>query len=74
MHAFGRDFDNEDEMDDYIDYLIEEGILEEDGFDEDGNIVYICNYKMMKESLSQLANSFNLSGKKNAQKYTTDQL
>lgn len=28
----------------------------------------------MKESLSQLANSFNLSGKKNAQKYTTGQL
>jgi hypothetical protein len=30
MHAFGRDFEDEDDMYDYIDYLIEEGILEED--------------------------------------------
>jgi hypothetical protein len=54
MHAFGRDFEDEDDMYDYIDYLIEEGILEEDGFDEDGDIVYICNYKMMKEKNFEL--------------------
>jgi hypothetical protein len=43
MHSFGRDFEDEDDMDDYVDYLISEGILEEDGFDEDGEVTYTYN-------------------------------
>jgi hypothetical protein len=54
MHSFGRDFDNEDEMDDYVDYLISEGILEEDGFDEDGDVTYTYNFEKMKEKNPEL--------------------
>lgn len=49
MHSFGRDFEDEDDMDDYVDYLISEGILEEDGFDEDGDVTYTYNFEKMKE-------------------------
>lgn len=49
MEAFGQSFDNEDEMDAYVDWLISEGILEEDGFDEDGDVTYTYNFAKMKE-------------------------
>lgn len=49
MEAFGRDFDNDDEMDEYIDWLIEVGILVEDGFDEDGDETYTYDFERMKE-------------------------
>lgn len=38
-----------DEVEAYTDYLIEVGILEEDGFDEDGEVTYTYNFERMKE-------------------------
>jgi hypothetical protein len=49
MEAFGSSFESDDEMDAYVDWLISEGILEEDGFDEDGELTYTYNFQKMKE-------------------------
>lgn len=38
-----------DEVDRYVDYLIEVGILVEDGMDEDGEPTYTYNFEKMKE-------------------------
>ena len=51
-------FDNsefEDE-DSFVDYLIEMCILEEEGFDENGEITYVYNFEKMKELMPDLYN------------------
>lgn len=45
------EFDDEDA---FVDYLIEIGILEEDGFDEDGNVTYVYNFEKMKDLMPEL--------------------
>lgn len=37
-----------DDTDEFVDWLISVGILEEDGFDSDGEITYIYNFELMK--------------------------
>lgn len=46
--------DDEQEREEYVDYLIEIGILEEDGFDEDGSMTYTYNFPLMKETDPEL--------------------
>jgi hypothetical protein len=36
------------ESEEMVDWLIEVGILEEDGFDEDGELTYTYNFELMK--------------------------
>lgn len=38
----------------FVDYLIEIGILEEEGFDEDGEVTYTYNFEKMKELMPDL--------------------
>ena len=38
----------------FVDYLIEIGILEEEGFDEDGEVTYVYNFEKMKELMPEL--------------------
>jgi hypothetical protein len=38
----------------FVDYLIEIGILEEEGFDEDGEVTYVYNFEKMKDLMPEL--------------------
>lgn len=38
----------------FVDYLIEIGILEEDGFDEEGEVTYVYNFEKMKDLMPDL--------------------
>ena len=40
----------------FVDYLIELGILEEEGFDENGEVTYTYNFEKMKELMPDLYN------------------
>lgn len=49
--------DNEmgfEDEDAFVDYLIEMCILEEEGFDEDGNVLYVYNFEVMKQLMPEL--------------------
>lgn len=46
--------DNFEEEDNFVDYLIDIGILKEDGFDEFGETTYIYNFEKMKELMPEL--------------------
>jgi hypothetical protein len=43
-----------DDEDAFVDYLIEIGILEEDGFDEDGEVTYVYNFPLMKSLMPEM--------------------
>jgi hypothetical protein len=45
------EFDDEDA---FVDYLIEMCILQEEGFDEDGEVTYTYNFEVMKEVMPEL--------------------
>ena len=45
------EFDDEDS---FVDYLIEMCILQEEGFDEDGELTYTYNFEVMKELMPEL--------------------
>jgi hypothetical protein len=45
------EFDDEDA---FVDYLIEMCILQEEGFDEDGEVTYTYNFEIMKEVMPEL--------------------
>jgi hypothetical protein len=53
MDNFEEYVEFEDE-DAFVDYLIEIGILEEDGFDEDGEVTYVYNFEKMKDLMPEL--------------------
>jgi hypothetical protein len=38
----------------FVDYLIEIGILEEDGFDASGEVTYVYNFEKMKDLMPEL--------------------
>jgi hypothetical protein len=42
------------EEDDFVEYMIEVGILEEDGFDEDGEVTYTYNFDLMKVLMPEM--------------------
>ena len=42
------------EEDDFVDYMIEVGILQEDGFDEDGEVTYTYNFELMKVLMPEM--------------------
>ncbi len=42
------------ESEEFIDFLIEEGILEEDGFDQNGDVTYVYNFELMKVMLPDM--------------------
>jgi hypothetical protein len=46
MEDFG--YLSDDEADDFVERMIEAGILVEDGFDEDGEFTYTYNFELMK--------------------------
>lgn len=43
-----------DDEDDFVEYLIEMCVLEEEGFDENGEILYKYNFEKMKELIPEL--------------------
>jgi len=43
-----------DDEDAFVDSLIEIGILEEDGFDEDGELTYVYNFPLMKALMPEM--------------------
>jgi hypothetical protein len=43
-----------DDEEAFVDYLIEVGILEEDGFDEDGELTYVYNFPLMKALMPEM--------------------
>ena len=45
---------SEDEIDDFVERMIEAGILVEDGFDEDGELTYTYNFELMKVLLPEM--------------------
>ena len=45
---------SEDEADDFVERMIEAGILVEDGFDEDGELTYTYNFELMKVLLPEM--------------------
>lgn len=45
------EFDDEDA---FVDYLIEMCILQEEGFDENGEVTYTYNFEVMKEVMPEL--------------------
>jgi hypothetical protein len=45
---------SEDETDDFVERMIEAGILVEDGFDEDGELTYTYNFELMKVLLPEM--------------------
>ena len=45
------EFEDDDE---FVDYLIEMSVLEEEGLDEDGEILYKYNFEKMKELVPEL--------------------
>jgi hypothetical protein len=53
MDDFEEYVEFEDE-DAFVDYLIEMCILEEDGFDENGEVTYVYNFEKMKELMPEL--------------------
>lgn len=53
MDNFGEEPLPEDD-DAFIDYLIEVGILEEEGLDEDGEITYVYNFEIMKVLMPEM--------------------
>jgi hypothetical protein len=55
MDDFEEYVDFEDENA-FVDYLIEIGILEEEGFDEDGEVTYVYNFEKMKDLMPDLYN------------------
>lgn len=55
MDNFEEYVEFEDE-DSFVDYLIEIGILEEEGFDEDGEVTYVYNFEKMKKLMPDLYN------------------
>lgn len=55
MDNFEEYVEFEDE-DAFVDYLIEIGILEEEGFDEDGEVTYVYNFEKMKDLMPDLYN------------------
>jgi hypothetical protein len=55
MDNFEEHIEFEDE-DSFVDYLIEMCILEEEGFDENGEITYVYNFEKMKELMPDLYN------------------
>ena len=48
-----------DDEDAFVDYLIEIGILEEDGFDEDGEVTYVYNFSLMPEMYDEIMQGVN---------------
>lgn len=44
-------FEDDDE---FVEYLIEMCILEEEGFDENGEVLYVYNFEKMKELMPEL--------------------
>jgi hypothetical protein len=55
MDDFEEYVDFEDENA-FVDYLIEIGILEEEGFDENGEVTYVYNFEKMKDLMPDLYN------------------
>ena len=53
MDNFEEYVEFEDE-DAFVDYLIDIGILEEDGFDENGDVTYVYNFEKMKDLMPEL--------------------
>lgn len=53
MDNFKEYVEFEDE-DVFVDYLIKIGILEEDGFDEEGEVTYVYNFEKMKDLMPEL--------------------
>ena len=45
---------SDDEADDFVERMIEAGILIEDGFDEDGELTYTYNFELMKILLPEM--------------------
>lgn len=45
---------SEDESNDFVERMIEAGILVEDGFDEDGELTYTYNFELMKVLLPEM--------------------
>jgi len=45
---------SEDETEDFVERMIEAGILVEDGFDEDGELTYTYNFELMKVLLPEM--------------------
>ena len=45
---------SEDESEDFVERMIEAGILVEDGFDEDGELTYTYNFELMKVLLPEM--------------------
>jgi len=43
-----------DDEDAFVDSLIEIGILEEDGFDESGEVTYVYNFALMKALMPEM--------------------
>lgn len=50
---FDEEIEEEDD-DAFVDYLIAEGVLVEDGFTEEGEITYTYNFELMKETMPDL--------------------
>lgn len=45
---------SDDEADDFVERMIEAGVLVEDGFDEDGELTYTYNFELMKVFMPEL--------------------
>ena len=45
---------SDEEADDFVERMIEAGILVEDGFDEDGELTYTYNFELMKILLPEM--------------------
>jgi hypothetical protein len=45
---------SDEEADDFVERMIEAGILIEDGFDEDGELTYTYNFELMKILLPEM--------------------
>jgi len=45
---------SEEESNDFVERMIEAGILVEDGFDEDGELTYTYNFELMKVLLPEM--------------------
>lgn len=45
---------SDEEADDFVERMIEAGVLVEDGFDEDGEVTYTYNFELMKVLMPEL--------------------